>query len=185
MTIAVSYQGNPKEFAAACREISGRGLARTLRLGFGLGIPAVETLLILSDPVKRSSPTLVWQLLPWWVLFPALFIGLNFLLQYWVIRRALADDASHQGLQHRRLDDQGLEIEGTGLSARIAWSALRSAVETNGFFLLFQTRDCAYYLPKSAMSEDMVDATRSLLRDKLPGRARLRSPIASPPPGGV
>jgi hypothetical protein len=175
MTIAVSYEANPREFADAYREITRRGFGRILRWGFGLGIPIVETILILSDPAKRSSPTLLWQLLPWWVMFPGLFIGLSAALRYWAIKRLLSDDASQRGLQHRRLDNEGLHIESTGITARVSWSALRSAVETPSFFLLFQSRDCAYYLPKSAMTAESVAAARLLLKEQMHVRARLRA----------
>lgn len=50
---------------------------------------------------------------------------------------------------------------------------MRSAVETSNFFLLYQTRDCAYFLPKDAMSDGDVASVRDLLRSRLGEKARV------------
>lgn len=173
MSISVSYEPEPKDLLEAFREVGNRGLIRILRYGVGIGIPVVQTILILANPTVRSDPgRLTSQLLIWWLMFPALFFGLLMIVRRWSVRRFLKDDATQRGTQTRRLDSNGLHIEGPGHSASISWSVLRSAVETSRFFLLFQTRDCAYFLPKRVMSADTIAETRSLLRSRLPS-ARL------------
>src|SRR6476469_4465924 len=138
MDISVTYEPEPRDFADAFREIGSRGAGRILRYGIGIGIPAIETLLVLSDSAVRSDPSrLLWQLSVWWGMFPLVFFGLLTLLRRWTIRRFIKDDATQKGIQTRRLDDDGLHIVGPGHSASISWSVLRSAVETSRFFLLF------------------------------------------------
>jgi len=174
MTISVTYEPQPTDFSDAYREVASRGSMRVINYAFGLGIPLLQTILILSDPAVRADPgRLVRQLLPWWTMFPALYWGVTFMLRRWMLRRFVKDDATQQGTQVRRLDADGLHIRGPGMSASIGWSVLRSAVETRRFFLLFQTRDCAYFLPKRAMDRDLVVQTRAVLAERLPSRARL------------
>jgi hypothetical protein len=168
MGVSVSYEPEPRDFAEAFREVGNRGLSRILRYAIGLGIPVAETISVATDAAVRSDPgRVVWQLVCWWVIFPLLFFGLLAIVRRWGVRRFIKDDATQKETQLRRLDDDGLHISGPGHSASISWSVLRSAVETSGFFLLFQTRDCAYFLPKRAMSSDAITQARALLRERL------------------
>ena len=174
--IRVTYEPDSGEFAAALREISGHGAMRIVRWLFGLGIPLVETALILSDPKKRADwSTLAGQLLPWWTLFPALFFGLMWIMRRWTVRRLFADDASQKGAQERVLDDDGYHIRSPGMSANVSWTLMRSVIETKNFFLLFQTRDCAYFLPKRTMAPELVQAARALMVRHLQERARIQT----------
>src|SRR5690242_12651882 len=135
MSVSVSYESEPKDFREAFREVSNRGISRIVHYGLGIGIPVVETILIFANSTIRSDPgRLISQLFIWWLMFPALFFGLLMFVRRWSIGRFIKDDATQRGTQVRRLDGDGLHIEGPGHSASISWSVLRSAVETSRFF---------------------------------------------------
>ncbi|MDB4906222.1 MAG: YcxB-like protein [Gemmatimonadetes bacterium] len=138
------------------------------------GLPVVMTLSkALVEGNRTSVAVFLGVVAPWWIIYPALF----WLFLKWSTRRVAArsiqQDATHQGLQSRRLDDAGLHIRNAVLSADVSWGALQSAVETPEFFLIFQNPGCGYALPKAALVGAEPADVRSFLASKLHDKAKL------------
>ena len=139
-----------------------------------LAVPVIMTISNALSPVNRSSiGRFLSVVAPWWIIYPTLFFVFIKWSTYRSAKRTLSEDATHQGIQNRRLDDSGLHLRNSVMNADVSWTAIQSARETPDFFLLFQNRNCAYALLKQALRDASPADVRALLSAKLSDRARL------------
>ena len=121
-----------------------------------------------------------WQDL-WLLGVAALFLGALTLATPWVqrrqLRRAYAETPSLREPQVYRFSDAGLSITGGPATITLGWDAIVEALETEEFFLLFYSKQCAYYVPKRATGGIAEQgALRALLRRHLDTRASTLGP---------
>jgi len=107
------------------------------------------------------------------IMFPALYFGFLAVVRRWAAKRVLRDDATMSGVQERHLDDRGLTITAPGLRADVSWQIIKRVLETSDHFLVFQNRDCAYFLPKRAFDDEALVSARQLFRAHLGDRAEV------------
>jgi hypothetical protein len=108
----------------------------------------------------------------------AFIVAVWMLLFRWVLPwanawQAARNDPATRGEIHQSVDEGGFTVHASGQNVRLEWSAIPSVRETRGFFLVFFSRECAYYLPKRAMSGNDCNAVRDTFRRFLPGRAHV------------
>lgn len=121
------------------------------------------------------------RLVPWlliiaiWMLLFSRFLGPTVARQY-----EKQQEARHP--HGAAFDDDGYEATTAAGTTRRHWPAIRRAVETPEFLLMYFSKQWAYYLPKRAIpSDDELRAVRRLLREKLGARAELLDDSAPRP----
>ena len=70
-----------------------------------------------------------------------------------------------------------IRLEGPSFSTEIAWPLVKAAYETKNAFLIYQTAQTAWILPKRFFwgDSDLVAQCRQLMSQRLVGPQRLRS----------
>jgi hypothetical protein len=151
--------------------------------------------------IAREIPWLRWSGLFVVVAFPLLMIGLTLayggtalgalranwvtivglplfwlvsmpVLQRWTAGRTLRNTPSLQGEQVYRVGPAGLRLENAVSATDIGWGALVRVTETRGFFLLFQSKAMALFIPKHAFGSGAeVEQFRGLVADGVGARA--------------
>lgn len=111
-----------------------------------------------------------------WVIIGAFWLEFIPWLQRRAARKLPARDASVRGPQERAVDATGYHSRGNGVHLDVPWHAMVRGVETDQFFLFFYNKQCAYYLPKRALSETQCADVRALLRANLGERTVLLEP---------
>jgi hypothetical protein len=103
-------------------------------------------------------------------------------LQRRQLRRAYTESPIMRDSQRYEFSPEGFVIRGGPAATTLGWDAIREAVETDEFFLLFFARKAAYYVPKQAVA-DSQSATnlRVLLHSALGPRAREIRPAVDVP----
>jgi hypothetical protein len=97
--------------------------------------------------------------------------------------RLLRNTPGLQGELAYTATEHGLEMQSEVAATQLAWSAFTKGLETSQFVLLFQSKQMATFLPKTAFSSaDELDAFRRLVKEKLGARAEIqvKDPSASP-----
>jgi hypothetical protein len=75
-----------------------------------------------------------------------------------------------------RLSPMGMYTS-TATSGPIAWSNMIRALETKRYFLIFNSSNQMYVIPKRYLAtDDQIPALRTLLTVVLPGKAKMRKP---------
>ncbi len=104
--------------------------------------------------------------------FPLLWLVGISLLQRWSAGRLWRSTPSLQGEQVYVIDPTGLRLSTPVSSATVAWNAIVRVVETSEFFLLFQSKAMALFVPKKAFASDSdIQRFRQTARDALEARA--------------
>jgi hypothetical protein len=104
--------------------------------------------------------------------FPVLWLVGVPLLQRWSAGRLWRGSPSLQGEQVYRVDASGVQITTPVSSATISWAAVVRAAETPDFFLLFQNKAAALFVPKQAFASGHdVEYFRRVVKDALGARA--------------
>lgn len=173
MAISVSFALAAEDVRSATKDIMRHSGMGRMSMSVGLIIPAVMITLALINP--RNEGRLFAAIWPWLIMFPALYFGFLTLIRRWAARRVLRDDATTRGVQERNLDDRGLTIISPGLRADVSWQIVKRVLETTDHFLVFQNRDCAYFLPKRAFDGEALLHARQLFRAHLGDRADVRN----------
>jgi len=171
MTVSVSFALAADDMRSATRDIMRHSGMGRMSLSVGLIIPAVMITLALIN--SRNEGHLFAAIWPWSIMFPALYFGFLALVRRWAAKRVLRDDATTSGVQERHLDDRGLTIASPGLRADVSWQIIKRVLETSDHFLVFQNRDCAYFLPKRAFDDEALVSARQLFRAHLGDRAEV------------
>jgi len=107
-----------------------------------------------------------------WLILLAFLVGLY---RWWMPRAAAKAFAKlHRDPQHLIVDEEIVDSGSEVSRMQLRWDAIRRAVETPEFFLLFFTGQVAVYVPKRAMgSTSEIIEFRDVLRARLGDRARL------------
>ena len=74
------------------------------------------------------------------------------LLQRWAAGRTLRNTPAFQGEQVYRIGPSGVPLENGVSASDIGWGALVKVAETRAFFLLFQSKAMALFIPKHAFA---------------------------------
>jgi hypothetical protein len=68
----------------------------------------------------------------------------------------------------------------SGSEFRVPWQDIKRVVETPQLFLFFHTANCAYYIPKTALSDMQQQAVRAIVRERMaPERVVIESTVAA------
>jgi len=68
----------------------------------------------------------------------------------------------------------------SGSEFRVPWQDIKRVVETPQLFLFFHTANCAYYIPKSALSDAQQQVIRAIVRDRVaPERVIVERTVAA------
>jgi hypothetical protein len=65
------------------------------------------------------------------------------------------------------VDEVGFHSRGNSVALDIPWEVIDHAQETDLFFLFYYGKQCAYYIPKRALSLESTGELRELLRAHL------------------
>jgi hypothetical protein len=110
-------------------------------------------------------------------LFPyALFATCWWPLFTWLTLRSQAKawEKVHRGPLHLRITPDGTESGCQICTGGMKWVAFRRAVETSDYFFLFFTKQCAVFLPKTAIpTPHEMEAVRRTLRERVNGPVSL------------
>jgi hypothetical protein len=88
-------------------------------------------------------------------------------------RRTFAETPALQHPQVYSFDETGLRISGGPAVTALGWDGIVRVVETEEFFLLFYSKQCAYFLPKRAIDGSSGAHLREVLHHHLGARATL------------
>ena len=103
------------------------------------------------------------------------------LLMRWTAKRTLRSTPAFQGNLVYEFSDSGLQLKSEVSESHLTWSALTRVVETRGFFLLFQNKAMALFVPKSALDASSSEGElRAMIGRHLGERARLTSHTTAP-----
>jgi hypothetical protein len=171
MSINATQQFDPTEHYLASREVSRGTWGHFIIWGFG----ALSVLLLVwhiaSAWGERPPFTVLVGALPYFVLAGFWFIFIPF-SQRRAARKLPETDASIRGLHTRTVDDEGFHFRGNDVALDVPWHAMQRAKETDKFFLFFYNKQCAYYLPKRALTSTEIGEVRALVREGLGDRAQ-------------
>lgn len=122
--------------------------------------------------LKGSWATIVSLPILWLVGIP--------LLQRWSVGRHWRNTPSFQGEQVYDVDASGVRIASAVSSSTIAWDAIVRGAETADFFLLFESKAMALFIPKTAFeSEADVERFRGIVRQAIGNRAGALSVVTA------
>lgn len=141
-------------------------------LAFGLPV-GLSALGLLLGAFGTGAPA--WGNLPiWpWVFFPVFaFIGIP-LLTRWQIHRAIKANPRLKGEIVRTVSAEGLECRDEGTSARFEWRSIMRVVETKEFYLIFYSRNCAYFIPRRLVPDAERMELHRLLDEYIGSRLEL------------
>jgi len=173
MSVSATFDFDSSEHYRASREVARRISTRWLARAF-----ALLALIFVGLNVRAtwgSPPAYVFvNALPW-LLLGVFWLSLVPLTQWWAAKRLPARDASVRGTQERTVDSQGYHSRGNNVALDIPWHAMVRVVETDAFFLFFYNKQCAYYLPKRALTDDQTRQVRGFARDGLGDRVELQA----------
>lgn len=93
----------------------------------------------------RSNAALIVTVVLFWV------VGIPLLMR-WNAKRLLQSTPAYAGDVSYTFSDAGLDAQSAVGNSHLAWSAFTRAAETRDFFLLFQNRATALFVPKAAIS---------------------------------
>jgi YcxB-like protein len=180
MVVDTTFLYDPDQHAAALRDAYRASGARRTRWAIALGVPLAMTALTFAgapdDPLAAF-----WSVVPYWVLFPFLGLGMLPLQRRWAARALPKRDPTVLGPQRRVLDTAGLQVGGNGVHLSFDWAGIQRVLETPAFFLFFFSKGSAYYIPKSALSGAQVEGVRGLVAAHLSAdRPRMLSKHQSP-----
>ena len=163
MSVTATYDFDPKEHYQAARAVT--------RLTWFRWVPwiavGIVLLLVLVEVVLPHWGEFdAWELfltsLPW-LLLGVFWIALIPWSQRRAARKLAKRDPSVRGPQKRSVDAAGYHSLGNGVRVEVPWHAMARAVETDRFFLFFYNKQCAYYIPKRALSDPQCAEVRTLM----------------------
>lgn len=172
MSISATQQYDPTEHYLASRAVS-RGTPRQFIL-WGFGALSVLLLVwhIASTWGERPPLAVLAGALPYFILACFWFVFIPF-SQRRAARKLPETDASIRGLHTRTVDDRGFHFRGNDVVLDVPWHAMQRAKETDDFFLFFYNKQCAYYLPKRALTSAQIGEVRALMQEGLGDRAQV------------
>jgi len=103
------------------------------------------------------------------------------LLTRWTAGRTLRSTPAFQGEIAYSFSESGLDIQSDVATSHLGWGAFTRAIETHEFFLLFQNKAMAVFVPKSGLGgPGEVDELRSLVARSLGHRAQVSTTAFAP-----
>jgi hypothetical protein len=93
---------------------------------------------------RTNWPMIVGLPIFWLVAIPA--------IQRWSASRLLRNTPAFNGPQITRVDAAGIHTRSPVSTADIAWNAIVRVVESRSFFLVFQSKAMALFVPKAAFA---------------------------------
>jgi hypothetical protein len=164
-SLTFEFLADPAETVRASRYIQRRQR-------FGWLQRAIWPMLALLAVVHLSTGGRLEEL--WLLGLLALFFGSLALLGPWMqrrqYRRMYDSTPAMRAPQVYRFSADGLTIIAGPATTTLGWDAFVEADESDDAFLLFYSKQCAYYLPKRAVARE--PELRELLRAHLGVRAR-------------
>jgi len=164
MSVTARYGFDPAEHYQAARAVTRLTWFRWLPWIAG-GIVFIYVLVdvVLPGWGDRDALSLFIEASPY-LLVGAFWIALLPWSQRRAARKLVKRDPSVRGPQERSVDALGFHSRGNGVNLDVPWHAMARAVETDRFFLFFYNKQCAYYIPKRALSDTQCDEVRTLMR---------------------
>jgi hypothetical protein len=164
--VTATFDFDPAEHDRAWRAVTNQTSWRYFSWGLAAFVLIIVSCSVIPNWDTVEPLALFMSLLPYLV-FLVVWMLLFSYLRRRVARKIPDMDPSARGPQERRLDSVGFHSRGNGVVLQVPWRVFMRAVETEEFFLLFYSKQCAYYVPKRALSfADTADA-RALLRSNL------------------
>ena len=103
------------------------------------------------------------------------------LVTRWSATRTLRSTPAFQGTLVYELTDGGLRLTSDVSASDLTWAALTRVVETRKFFLLFQNKAMALFIPKAALGGPQAEEDlRTMIARHLGARATLTPRIVAP-----
>ncbi len=160
----------------AGRAVVNRTWGTLFGWAFFVGAPLATFLFILCKGRDVSVPTVYglpgWTLVIGGLLYMLVFVPLIHLLNVWIYRRR---NRAIGGVHIYTFTPEGYSASGSFYDTKIKWGATLKAIETKHFILLYISSRWAHCIPKSAMDESALRAIRTILREALGPKARLRA----------
>lgn len=175
LPIVVSFQADATQTVRASRVAQRRGGLSWVRWAIWPLLLGLTLMYRLNGVPWNQLGLLYFAAL----LLAALSFGAPW-LQRRQLRRAYAESPIMREPQRYEFSVQGFTIRGGPAATTLGWDAIREAVETDEFFLLFFAKKTAYYLPKQALADHRAAADlRELLHSVLGSRACEVRPAAN------
>ena len=164
MNVSVRFEFDSAEHYRATRAVTSRTAWRWVPVVVGGWL-----LLVIAGSVWFAQRTghalgpLLVSLAPWVALILLWLIAIP-AGQRWASSRVGQKDRSLEGPQERTVDEAGYHSNGNGVRLDVPWHIVYSVTETTEFLLFFYNKQCAYYIPKRAMSPEQITRARELAR---------------------
>lgn len=142
---------------------------------FFVGLPLLLILAMLLLGQDIFAPRIFG--LPTWTL---LLIGIGYMVCVLPLTQMLnvsgmrRRNPSVGGLQTYTINQEGCSVRGSLFDTTLKWDAFLKAVETNEFILLYVSTRWAHLIPKAAASASELSAIRTILREQLGKKAKLK-----------
>lgn len=164
MSVTTTYDFDPKEHYQAARAVTRLTWFRWLPwLAGGFMVLFALVDVVVPGWGDADALSLFIEASPY-LLVGAFWIALIPWSQRRAARKLSKRDPSVRGPQERSVDAVGYHSLGNGVRVEVPWHAMARAVETDRFFLFFYNKQCAYYIPKRALSDAQCAEVRTLMR---------------------
>lgn len=177
MSVTTTYEFDPREHYKAARAVTRLTWFRWVPwIAVGITLLLVLVEVILPHWGEFDAWEIFLTSLPW-LLLGVFWIALLPWSQRRAARKLVKRDPSVRGPQERSVDATGFHSLGNGVRLDVPWHAMARAVETDQFFLFFYNKQCAYYVPKRALSDSQCAEVRTLMRAA--GMEAVAPPVAA------
>lgn len=149
-------------FFKASREIFHSNMSSLLFYGFFLGVPLFFLLSFIITGKGASHELIPGISVGLFFLISLFFVfGLTPVLQYWEIRKSVLTSPSANQEQIYAISENGVRNYGRGVDVSMEWDKIIRLRLTRRFFLMFISRNVAYFIPRDLLSAQEIEQIES------------------------